>query len=175
MAAVSPRTWSTFSRIGLLKFGSGSSVVNGMAQRVLPSSSQLILVRNASSKSGNREPRSGIPKGVGAALVTGGVIGGIWAVNEYNKAKMAQVHQMGSESIATDFLLPEVPSFTPARQIRNPADTTGIKITLFQYQTCPFCCKARAFLDYYGFNYDVIEVNSVMRTQVTLNLIRNTF
>jgi len=41
-----------------------------------------------------------------------------------------------------------------------------LKITLFQYQTCPFCCKARAFLDYFGFAYDVIEVNSVLRTQV---------
>ena len=41
-----------------------------------------------------------------------------------------------------------------------------MKLTLFQYQTCPFCCKVRAFLDYYGFNYDVIEVNSVLRTQV---------
>merc|ERR1712212_751799 len=58
------------------------------------------------------------------------------------------------------------PSFKPARQIRNSADTTGLKLTLFQYQTCPFCCKARAFLDYFGLSYQVIEVNSVMRTQV---------
>ncbi len=33
------------------------------------------------------------------------------------------------------------PEFPPARQIRNPADKTGLKITLYQYQTCPFCCK----------------------------------
>ncbi|RWS11411.1 prostaglandin E synthase 2-like protein, partial [Dinothrombium tinctorium] len=38
--------------------------------------------------------------------------------------------------------------------------------TLFQYQTCPFCCKVRAFLDYYGIPYNVIEVNPVFRQQL---------
>lgn len=36
---------------------------------------------------------------------------------------------------------------------------------LFQYPTCPFCCKVRAFLDYYGISYDVVEVDPVLRTQ----------
>lgn len=42
-------------------------------------------------------------------------------------------------------------------------DTSGLKLTLFQYQTCPFCCKVRAFLDYYGISYDVVEVDPVLR------------
>ena len=54
------------------------------------------------------------------------------------------------------------PSFKPARQIRNSADTTGLKLTLFQYQTCPFCCKARAFLDYFGFNVHLLK-NIIIR------------
>ena len=54
-----------------------------------------------------------------------------------------------------------------ARSLRNAADNTKIKFTLYQYQTCPFCCKARAFLDYFGINYDVVEVNSVTRKQVS--------
>ena len=29
-------------------------------------------------------------------------------------------------------------------------------------------CQARVFLDYFGFSYDVIEVNSVLRQQVGL-------
>lgn len=41
-----------------------------------------------------------------------------------------------------------------------------MKITLLQYQSCPFCCKVRAFLDYYGFSYEVVEVNPVMRKQL---------
>lgn len=74
---------------------------------------------------------------------------------------------VGTENSEEDFLLQhKPPEFKVARQIRNSADTTGLKLTLFQYQTCPFCCKARAFLDYFGLNYDVIEVNSVLRKQV---------
>lgn len=70
-------------------------------------------------------------------------------------------------TIPVDNMLKEPPpDFPPARKIRNPADNTGLRITLYQYQTCPFCCKARSFLDYFGLSYDVIEVNSVMRTQV---------
>ena len=48
---------------------------------------------------------------------------------------------------------------------------SGLKVTLFQYQTCPFCCKARAFLDYFGVNYDVIEVNSVLREMAKSRLV----
>lgn len=43
---------------------------------------------------------------------------------------------------------------------------SDFKITLLQYQTCPFCCKVRAFLDFYGLPYDVVEVNPVMRQQL---------
>jgi len=39
-------------------------------------------------------------------------------------------------------------------------------LTLFQYQTCPFCCKVRALLDFLGVSYDVVEVNSITRTQM---------
>ena len=52
-----------------------------------------------------------------------------------------------------------------AFQIESTTDDTGLKLTLYQYQTCPFCCKVRAFLDYYGFAYNVVEVNSVTRKQ----------
>ncbi len=39
-------------------------------------------------------------------------------------------------------------------------------ITLYQYQTCPFCSKTRAFLDYYGVPYSIVEVNPVFRKEV---------
>nr|XP_029503689.1 prostaglandin E synthase 2-like isoform X2 [Oncorhynchus nerka] len=34
------------------------------------------------------------------------------------------------------------------------------------YKTCPYCSKVRAFLDYYGFPYKVVEVNPVMHTEI---------
>ncbi|CAL8247902.1 unnamed protein product [Merluccius merluccius] len=40
------------------------------------------------------------------------------------------------------------------------------KLTLYQYKTCPFCSKVRAFLDYQGLPYEVVEVNPVMRKEI---------
>uniref|UniRef100_D3TQP0 Putative prostaglandin E synthase 2 n=1 Tax=Glossina morsitans morsitans TaxID=37546 RepID=D3TQP0_GLOMM len=48
----------------------------------------------------------------------------------------------------------------------NPNDKTGLDITLFQFQTCPFCCKVRAFLDYMGISYSVVEVDAVLRQDI---------
>jgi len=42
----------------------------------------------------------------------------------------------------------------------------GLKLTLYQYKTCPFCSKVRAFLDYHGFDYEIVEVNPVMRQEI---------
>ncbi|KAM9857909.1 prostaglandin E synthase 2 [Aulostomus maculatus] len=42
----------------------------------------------------------------------------------------------------------------------------GLKLVLYQYKTCPFCSKVRAFLDYSGLPYQVVEVNPVMRQEI---------
>lgn len=61
-------------------------------------------------------------------------------------------------------------------QIINHLDRSNLDIRLYQYETCPFCCKVkyfnilknkyslqvRAFLDYYGFSYEAVEVNPVL-------------
>lgn len=38
---------------------------------------------------------------------------------------------------------------------KRPADLHGLPkaITLYQYEVCPFCCKAKAALDYYKVLY----------------------
>ncbi|KAI6182001.1 Microsomal prostaglandin E synthase 2 [Aphelenchoides fujianensis] len=53
-----------------------------------------------------------------------------------------------------------------SRKIVSPVDKTGLGLRLYQYQSCPYCSKVRATLDYYGFSYDVVEVNPVTRTQL---------
>ncbi|XP_076634278.1 prostaglandin E synthase Su(P) [Colletes latitarsis] len=63
--------------------------------------------------------------------------------------------------------LKEKPTIPISRKIISPTDSTGLKLTLFQYQTCPFCCKVRVFLDYYGLSYDVIEVDPVLRKEIS--------
>lgn len=50
-------------------------------------------------------------------------------------------------------------------QVSVATDSSGLHLVLYQYPTCPFCCKVRAFLDFYGLSYDVVEVDPVLRTQ----------
>nr|XP_006821295.1 PREDICTED: prostaglandin E synthase 2-like [Saccoglossus kowalevskii] len=50
--------------------------------------------------------------------------------------------------------------------IQGPANMNDLKLTIFQYHTCPFCRKVRAFFDFYGFSYDVVEVNPVLRKEI---------
>ncbi|KAK6051267.1 glutaredoxin [Cooperia oncophora] len=56
-----------------------------------------------------------------------------------------------------------------SRKIINTADKSGLNLRLYQYQSCPFCCKVRAFLDYYGFSYEVVEVNPVTKSQMSFS------
>uniref|UniRef100_F1L2G1 Prostaglandin E synthase 2 n=1 Tax=Ascaris suum TaxID=6253 RepID=F1L2G1_ASCSU len=53
-----------------------------------------------------------------------------------------------------------------SRKVVSDSDKTSLNLRLYQYQTCPFCCKVRAFLDYYGFSYEVVEVNPITKTQL---------
>ncbi|KAG9477656.1 hypothetical protein GDO78_012917 [Eleutherodactylus coqui] len=42
----------------------------------------------------------------------------------------------------------------------------ALQLTLYQYKTCPFCSKVRAFLDYHQLPYEVVEVNPVLRKEI---------
>lgn len=64
--------------------------------------------------------------------------------------------------IKTTFLYQPIIIF----QIKIHTDQTGLKLTLYQYYTCPFCCKVRAFLDYYGISYNIVEVDPVLRQSI---------
>ena len=101
----------------------------------------------------------------GSAIVGGTVLGSLWEYEKYKSSK--KVDPIGNEDGLKQYLMKDPPpKFEPARVIPATTPSQNMKITLYQYQTCPFCCKARAFLDYFGLCYDVVEVNSVMRTQV---------
>ena len=40
------------------------------------------------------------------------------------------------------------------------------EITLYQYEVCPFCCRVKAFLDYHGIPYKVVEVNPLTKGEL---------
>jgi hypothetical protein len=54
----------------------------------------------------------------------------------------------------------------PNISINREKNPGNIRLTLYQYVTCPFCCKVRAYLDYYGYSYDIVEVNSITKKQI---------
>ncbi|XP_045784849.1 prostaglandin E synthase 2 [Maniola jurtina] len=62
--------------------------------------------------------------------------------------------------------LKEAPKYAAHRKIINDADTSNLQLVLFQYQTCPFCCKVRAYLDARGISYEIVEVDAVLRQAI---------
>ena len=51
-------------------------------------------------------------------------------------------------------------------QSQSALGTSSVQLAFYQYRTCPFCCKVRAFLDYYGLPYEEIEVNPLFKKEI---------
>lgn len=54
----------------------------------------------------------------------------------------------------------------------EPVSKKGIfdlEVTLYQYQNCPFCGKVRAFLDYYGIEYNKVEVSPLWKGEINFS------
>ncbi|CAH0703394.1 unnamed protein product [Spodoptera exigua] len=62
--------------------------------------------------------------------------------------------------------LKEAPEYAAHYKIINDADTSNLQLTLFQYRTCPFCCKVRSYLDSRGISYEIVEVDAVLRQAI---------
>ncbi|XP_063545891.1 prostaglandin E synthase 2 [Cydia strobilella] len=62
--------------------------------------------------------------------------------------------------------LKEAPKYQAQYKISNNLDTSNLQLVLFQYRTCPFCCKVRAYLDARGISYEVVEVDAVLRQAI---------
>lgn len=60
----------------------------------------------------------------------------------------------------------EAPEYEAQYKVINEGDTSNLQLTLFQYRTCPFCCKVRAFLDSRGISYEIVEVDAVLRQAI---------
>lgn len=63
-------------------------------------------------------------------------------------------------------------SVESARRAYTAEDASRLKLTLYQYQVCPFCCKLRSFLDFYGIKYRIVEVEPVMRKELKFSSYR---
>ncbi|KAB7503890.1 Prostaglandin E synthase 2 [Armadillidium nasatum] len=108
----------------------------------------------------SKYPRFLMTLGIGFGVGT--IATGLYLYNTYRNINTAILNTATGE----EYFLEKAPvKHTVARSIYNPLDKSGFKITLYQFQTCPFCCKVRTFLDYFGFSYDIVEVNSVTHKQ----------
>ncbi|KAI6191818.1 Microsomal prostaglandin E synthase 2 [Aphelenchoides bicaudatus] len=75
-------------------------------------------------------------------------------------------HEKSDWAVATHPLIAQKDGAHLSRKIVSPVDKLGLDLRLYQYQTCPYCSKVRSVLDYYGFSYEVVEVNPVTRSQL---------
>nr|XP_045369816.1 prostaglandin E synthase 2 isoform X1 [Camelus bactrianus] len=78
------------------------------------------------------------------------------------------------QSLKLDMLLPH-PLCTPpalAALFQHPQESCRLQLTLYQYKTCPFCSKVRAFLDFHALPYQVVEVNPVRRAEIKFSSYR---
>ncbi|XP_012268505.2 prostaglandin E synthase 2 [Athalia rosae] len=98
---------------------------------------------------------------IGASV--GVLVGAGYSVNKISKDRKNFTNEGTQVEIET---IKSLPSIKPSRKVVYPGDNSGLKLTLFQYQTCPFCCKVRVFLDYHGISYDVVEVDPVLRDEI---------
>ena len=88
---------------------------------------------------------------------------GIGAVSIYSFKKRKNFNKAAAANSIESSLATNIPDAKPTRRIRGSVDNNKLKLTLYQYQSCPFCCKVRAYLDFKGLSYDVVEVNSLSR------------
>lgn len=82
----------------------------------------------------------------------------------YSSYKSKDVHLVHERKEV--FVLEKLPDFKITRKIVNDKDTSNLDLILFQFQTCPYCCKVRAFLDSMGFTYSIVEVDAVLRQDI---------
>lgn len=62
--------------------------------------------------------------------------------------------------------LKNAPEYKPQYKVVNDLESCDLQLILFQYRTCPFCCKVRSYLDARGISYEVVEVDAVLRQAI---------
>ena len=71
-------------------------------------------------------------------------------------------------AIATSVVATTLATTTTAEtKAAVPIDSLPFKkVTLYQYDVCPFCNKVKAMLDFHGVPYDVVEVNPLTKSEM---------
>uniref|UniRef100_A0A0K8TJ45 Prostaglandin E synthase 2 n=3 Tax=Lygus hesperus TaxID=30085 RepID=A0A0K8TJ45_LYGHE len=106
------------------------------------------------------------PKGsrMRVLILAGAVGGSIGAAYTFYKREGLKKAILNPDGEGLPVIWKELPNVRVSREVVGP--DRSLDITLFQYPTCPFCCKVRAFLDFHGLSYKVVEVNPIRKTEL---------
>nr|XP_055193954.1 prostaglandin E synthase 2 isoform X3 [Nyctereutes procyonoides] len=117
----------------------------------LPAHSRAGFAGAAGGQGPAATARKGSPRLLGAAaLALGGVLGLYHTARWHLRAQDLRAQR-------------------PAVQLSL---SSRLQLTLYQYKTCPFCSKVRAFLDFHALPYQVVEVNPVRRAEIKFSSYR---
>ena len=104
-----------------------------------------------------------------SGLICGAYLAHRWiGTGEFRQRGLVSTHAKQRGQTWTGTGCEEEPNLPINRRPRvlSPEDASRLKLTLYQYQTCPFCCKLRAYLDYFGVPYTIVEVDPVFRGEI---------
>ncbi|CAF1242516.1 unnamed protein product [Adineta steineri] len=108
------------------------------------------------------------------SIATGALIGTIYALRQVRKHEGVLPEYVSNPEILERKAMdarPLPPPVTKHIEFDAPPRVNfPYRLTLYQYVTCPFCCKVRAYLNYNRIPYDIVEVNSVMHTETKWSL-----
>lgn len=129
----------------------GRALAWGLGARPTP----RLPAQSRAGLSGGRGPAATSRRGSGrllgtAALALGGAAGLCYAARRHLRAQ-------------------DLRAARPAAQLSL---SDRLQLTLYQYKTCPFCSKVRAFLDFHALPYEVVEVNPVLRAEIKFSAYR---
>lgn len=103
------------------------------------------------------------------SIATGALIGTIYALRQVRKHEGVLPEYVANPALLERKAMDSRPLPPPAAKRVTfdapPRQHFPFNVTLYQYVTCPFCCKVRAFLNYNRIPYDIVEVNSILHTE----------
>lgn len=73
-------------------------------------------------------------------MAVGALLGTGWSGYNYFRGEPTD-HMLHEKTEPT--YLDRLPDVRIMRKVVNPKDDSGLELVLFQFQTCPFCCKVR--------------------------------
>lgn len=125
----------TVSR-SVVRFSTGLGVVRSQQRHN--------VVRLLASSAG-RQSSGGTVRLALKGIAVGAVLGSGWS--GYNYFRGDPTDHMINEKTGPTYI-DRLPDVKIMRKIVNPKDDSGLELVLFQFQTCPFCCKVNSSFEY---------------------------